>query len=63
VLRSPVSLKELSHFCTRHLGNRAPKLLFVVHSIPRSAIGKVLRRRLTEFALAQVVAARGRGEG
>lgn len=60
VLRSPVSLKELGRYCAQHLGSRAPRLFFAVRSIPRSPIGKVLRRRLTELAVAQSGAVPGR---
>lgn len=61
VLRSPVPMKELGRYCTQHLGSRAPRLLFVVSSIPRSPIGKVLRRRLSELAVAHTGAAPGPG--
>lgn len=57
VLRSAVTMAELARYCSQHLGNRAPRKLFIVNAIPRSPIGKILRRRLTELAVAQMSAA------
>jgi long-chain acyl-CoA synthetase len=54
VLRHPVAMKELVLYCSKHLASRAPKRIFAIESIPRSAIGKILRRQLTELALATV---------
>ncbi len=63
VLKSPVNLQELVRHCNQHLGNRAPRLIFAINSIPRSPIGKVLRRDLTKLAAAQTGTPLRRGRG
>jgi acyl-CoA synthetase (AMP-forming)/AMP-acid ligase II len=46
VLRSPVEPEALVAFCRARLGPRAPAHIVPRDSLPRSAIGKVLRRAL-----------------
>ncbi|MFO1057439.1 MAG: class I adenylate-forming enzyme family protein [Dongiaceae bacterium] len=46
VLRAPVEPAALIAFCRARLGPRAPAEILLRDSLPRSAIGKVLRRRL-----------------
>ena len=48
VLRRPVSIADLSNFCAEHLdGSQLPVHFVVVHEIPRSPDGKILRDRLS----------------
>jgi acyl-coenzyme A synthetase/AMP-(fatty) acid ligase len=54
VLRHPLALDELALYCRQHLGIRAPRMFFATDAIPRSPIGKILRRRLTEIAMEQI---------
>jgi acyl-coenzyme A synthetase/AMP-(fatty) acid ligase len=56
VLKLPLPMDELSRYCVEHLGIRAPRAYFRIDEIPRNDMGKVLRRRLTELALAQLSA-------
>ncbi|MSQ53506.1 MAG: acyl--CoA ligase [Betaproteobacteria bacterium] len=51
VLRQTVSIEELARHCQQHLGIRTPRIIYVIDAIPRNAMGKILRRRLTELAL------------
>jgi len=50
----PLQLAELARFCQERLGIRAPRLYFQFDEIPKNAMGKVLRNRLTEMALAKI---------
>ena len=61
ILRLPVHLEELSTYCQQRMGIRAPRQLFVIDVIPRNPMGKILRRRLTELALAHLSAAQASG--
>ena len=54
VLKYPLPLEELHRYCAELLGIRAPREYFVIDAIPKSPIGKVLRRRLVELALAHI---------
>ena len=45
---------ELQRFCEERLANRAPRMFLQVREIPKNPMGKVLRRRLTELALARL---------
>lgn len=56
VLKQPVSMDELNRYCVEHLGIRAPKIFIVVDQMPRNAMGKVLRPRLTQIALERLSA-------
>ena len=48
VLRGAASPKELVAFCKERLGGRAPRWVFVLPSLPKTAGGKVLTRKLAE---------------
>ena len=52
VSSQPLPVDELVRFCEEQLGIRAPRLFFRVGEIPKNPIGKVLRRNLTEQAMA-----------
>lgn len=54
VSAQPLRTDELAHFCRESLGVCAPRLFFRVAEIPKSPIGKVLRRRLTEWAMTEL---------
>ena len=54
VLRYYVPIEELTLYCKQHLGIRAPREFVLIDAIPRSPIGKILRRRLTELAVARI---------
>lgn len=60
ILKHPVSNEELSVYCRQHLGVRAPRMFFVIDVIPRNPMGKILRRRLSELAVAQMDAGSAR---
>lgn len=47
----PLPVAELTHFCTLRLGVRAPRVLLRFDEIPKNAIGKIVRRRVSELAL------------
>jgi long-chain acyl-CoA synthetase len=47
VLRPGQSLAEVSRYAREHLGARAPRKLFAIDALPRNAMGKVERRRLS----------------
>ena len=49
-----IDIAKLQVHCRTHLGRRAPKRIIQVDSLPRSPIGKVLRRSLTQTALKRV---------
>lgn len=57
VLRHAVPVEELARYCRQHLGIRAPRAFFLIDAIPRNPIGKILRRRLSELAVAHMNAA------
>jgi acyl-coenzyme A synthetase/AMP-(fatty) acid ligase len=46
-----VDFDELSRFCAERLGASAPRILFRIDAVPRNAMGKILRRRLSELAM------------
>ncbi len=54
VLKMPIPMEDLHRYCAEHLGIRAPREYFVMNAIPKSGIGKVLRRRLVELALVHI---------
>jgi acyl-CoA synthetase (AMP-forming)/AMP-acid ligase II len=49
VLRGAASPKELVAFCKERLGGRAPRWVFVLPRLPKTASGKVLTRKLAEL--------------
>ena len=63
VLRQSVPIDELAHYCQQHLGIRAPRIFFVIDAIPRNAMGKIVRRRLTELAVEKMNAGNASGPG
>ncbi len=54
VSHQPLQTDELARYCRESLGVRAPRLFFRVVEIPKSPVGKVLRRKLTDFAMAEL---------
>jgi len=51
VLRGSASPEELVAFCKERLGSSAPCGVFVFPSLPKTANGKVLTRKLAESLL------------
>jgi acyl-coenzyme A synthetase/AMP-(fatty) acid ligase len=54
VLRYPVPFKEIEDYCRLQLSISVPRMFFAMDAIPRNARGKILRRRLTELAMAHL---------
>ena len=51
VASQPLQVDDLSRFCVDRLGLRAPRVFFGVDQIPKNAMGKIMRRQLTELAV------------
>jgi len=49
VLRQGGDRDAVRLFCVQRLGSRAPRLVVVVSALPRNALGKVLRRELSDL--------------
>jgi acyl-coenzyme A synthetase/AMP-(fatty) acid ligase len=60
VLKRESSRQALLNYCADRLGMRAPRFVFAVDTLPRNAMGKVLRRRLSETFTARARARRRR---
>lgn len=59
VLRSSapaVTVQELLAFCSNRLGARSPRIVRIVPGLPKNAMGKVVRRNLTEAFAAKPTA-------
>lgn len=54
VTRGRVKLQELMDWCAPRLGHRAPAGMIRMESLPRSELGKVVRRELVEAAKAKL---------
>jgi len=54
VVNRPVSLDELRSYCVRTIGWKAPVGFMAVQSLPRNAIGKMLRRSVRQAAIEQL---------
>jgi len=52
--RGPLQMNELARFCVERLGARAPQVFIQIEEIPKNPMGKILRGRLTELALANL---------
>ena len=56
VLKQALTQEDLDQYCAQYLGIIAPRVFIRVDELPRNAMGKVLRRRLTEIALERLSA-------
>jgi acyl-coenzyme A synthetase/AMP-(fatty) acid ligase len=54
VSRVPLQLNQLARFCAERLGVRTPQVFVQLEEIPKNPMGKILRRRLSELALANL---------
>lgn len=61
VLREPVSAQILGRHCQARIGWRTPRMILPVRALPRNAMGKVLRRVLSEKAVELAKAAQAAG--
>jgi acyl-CoA synthetase (AMP-forming)/AMP-acid ligase II len=48
VLREPATADALVAFCRERLGDRAPRIVYLFSSLPKTATGKVLKRELAQ---------------
>lgn len=46
ILREAVSAEELARFCSDRIGIKSPRMIRIVDSFPRNAMGKILKREL-----------------
>ena len=61
VRRGAVSEAALQRWCVERLGRRAPRQIWLARSLPRSAMGKVLKRELRALVIKAHLAGKSGG--